>query len=446
MRIQIVISMRSAIAAARFCAAAFVPLLVSGCGDGGLAPKGPPYLAIVTNLTTWKGAMAPDKVKYTIRDLDAPKGTPKQVDVAPNDTTILSLPPGNYVVEANDLPDRCVIPRGGTQQGITLLESDNTGIIRWSIECRTLVSVAVLSDGFEVDREFVYRVRPKDGAERTGIIAANDTISFDNGVVGDFDIDIGGVADNCTITSDGGYSQKVKIERTGGALVVFRVICSDPARRPQVFDFVSGYDLGASVFAFKVYDPDHDVDGYYLDLTDCEGNSVLPQQRERIRRGLRGGRGQLYDTLTVVGAFEFGFPPEQMVGRCTELRVFDNATNQSRIMVHKIGSGGGNKPFVRFFNSYLIDQSFIGSMIEASDPDNDIIGHFVLVRLRDGVLGAPDGQPDLGSMDPAGYVGLDVPLIPTTGRIKWDDVYAVIVYVIDSKGNVTRVEDDDVLR
>jgi hypothetical protein len=47
-------------------------------------------------------------------------------------------------------------------------------------------------------------------------------------------------------------------------------------------------------------------------------------------------------------------------------------------------------------------------------------------------------------MDPAGYVGLNVPDIPTTGRIKWDDVYAVIVYVIDARGNVTRVEDDDI--
>ena len=68
------------------------------------------------------------------------------------------------------------------------------------------------------------------------------------------------------------------------------------------------------------------------------------------------------------------------------------------------------------------------------------------VRLRDGVLGLPDGQPDFGTMDPIGYLGLAVPLIPTTGRIKWDDVYSVIVYIIDAKGNVTRVQDDDMLR
>jgi hypothetical protein len=438
--------MRFAIAATRFCVAALVPFLMSGCKDT-TAPPGPPYLAIVTNLTTWKGASAPATVSYTIRDLTNANAIPKQVTTSPKDTTIVSLKPGNYVVEADSLPDRCVIPRGGNQQGITLLESDNTGVIRWTIECRTLVSIAVLSDGFNVDREFVYRARTANGTERTGIIAANDTISFDNSSEGDYVVDIGGVADNCTVTSDGGTRQKIKVERTGGAAIVFRVICSDPAHRPQVSSFVAGYDLGAAVFTFKVVDPDHDIEGYYFDITDCDGNSILPQQKERVRRGLRGGRGgSLEDTLTMVGAFEFGYPPSEMQGRCAELRVIDNATNQSAIVVYKFGSGGGSPPFVRYFNSVLVGTSLITSTIEAADPEGDIIGHFVLVRLRDGVLGPPDGEPDLGSMDAVGYVGLDIPVIPTTGRIKWDDVYSVIVYVIDSKGNIARVQDDDLLR
>ncbi len=446
MRFQIPTSVRSAIAATRFCVAALVPFLLSSCKDT-TAPPGPPYLAIVTTLTTWKGASAPQTVTYTIRDLVNKQAVPIQVTTSPKDTTIVSLKPGNYVVEADSLPDRCVIPRGGNQQGITLLQTDNTGIIRWAIECRTLVSIAVLSDGFDVDREFVYRVRPANGAEKTGIIAANDTLSFDNLPDGEYVIDIGGVADNCTVTSDGGTRQKIKVERTGGAAIAFRVICSDPAHRPKLVDFVAGYDLGAAVFAFKVIDPDHDIEGYYFDITDCDGNSVLPQQRERVRRGLSGGRGGgLDDTLTIVGAFEFGYPRAEMLGRCAEIRVFDRATNQSAIVVYKFGSGNGSPPFVRYFNSVLLGQVAIESTIEASDPDSDIIGHFVLVRVRDGVLGLPDGEPDLGSMDPVGYLGLNVPIIPTTGRLKWDDVYSVIVYVIDSQGNVARVQDDDMLR
>ena len=62
------------------------------------------------------------------------------------------------------------------------------------------------------------------------------------------------------------------------------------------------------------------------------------------------------------------------------------------------------------------------------------------IRVR---MGLHTGEPRVTD---EGYVGLDVPLIPTTGRIKWDDVYSVIVYVIDSKGNVTRVQDDELLR
>ena len=438
---------RSTIAAARFCAAAFVLcLLMSACNDGSTAPRGPPYLAIVTNLTTWKGASAPLRVQYRIRNLLDASAAVTVIDVAPRDTTILSLKPGNYVVEADSLPQQCVIPRGGPQQGITLLSTDNTGIVRWSIECRTLVTLSVLADGFNVDREFVYRVRTANNTELTGIIAANDTISFDKIGAGAVQIDIAGVADNCSVTNDGGGSRALTVERTGGAAIVFRVICSDPARRPQILSFVSGYSLGASVFTFKVYDPDRDIQGYYLDLTDCEGRSILPQQRERVRSGLRSGRGQFADTMTVVGAFEFGFPESEMKGRCTELRVFDAATNQSRIVQHKLGLSNGSPPFVRFFNAQLVDRNFITSTLEASDPDADVVGHFVQVRLRDGVLGLPDGQPDFGTMDPIGYLSLAVPLIPTTGRIKWDDVYSVIVYIIDAKGNVTRVQDDDMLR
>ncbi len=437
-------SVRSTIAAAQFCAAALVPWLLSGC-DRATAPPGPPYLAVVTRLTTWPGASAPPTLTYRIRESTA--GTvnfDQELTIAPNDTIVLSLVPGTYVVEANDLPARCVIPRGTRLQGITLTEADNTGIIRYQIECRGLLSVSVIADGYDTDNSFVYRVRSKaTGLERTGIIAGNDTTTVEDIGAGDIEVDIGGVSPNCVITSDGGSRQKVRVDPTGGAAVVFRAQCADVARQPRILAFTSGYIQGASIFQFKVFDPDADLIGYYWDITDCEGNTVLPDKRERVRVNLRGGRGATNDTLTIVGAFELGLENAALAGRCTEVRVYDAAGNVSHIATHKIGTATGSPPAVRFFNARLNGQAFISSVLEASDPDNDIVGHFVLVRLRDGVLAAPDGQPDLGSMDPVGYVGLDVPIIPTTGRIKWDDVYSVIVYVIDAKGNVVRVEDAD---
>jgi hypothetical protein len=445
MRRRSVHPVRSAIAAAQFCAAALVPWFLSGC-DNTTAPPGPPFLAVVTRLTTWPGASPPEQITYRIRQSTAGEVQfDEKRTVSPNDTIILSLEPGTYIVEADNLPSRCVLPRGQNLQGITLTEADNTGIIRYQIECRGLLSLSVISDGYNVDRNFVFRVRSqRTRLERTGLIAGNDTLTIEDIGDGDLEVDIGGVSPNCVITSDGGSRQKVTVDPTGGAAVSFRVQCADVAHQPRITAFTSGYVQGASVFQFRVFDPDGDLLGYYWDITDCEGNSVLPDKRERVRPNLRGGRGATRDTLTVVGAFDLGIDGSVFAGRCTEIRVFDAESNVSTIATHKIGTATGSRPTARFFNATLQGRAYISSILEASDPDSDIIGHFVLVRLRDGVLAASDGVPDLGSMDPAGYVGLEVPSIPTTGRIKWDDVYSVIVYIIDSKGNAIRVEDENI--
>lgn len=421
--------------------------LATGCSEP-TAPARPPFLAIVTRLTTWPGATAPATITYRVRQSTAGVvAYDEQMTVAPRDTIIVPLTAGTYIVETVDLPARCVIPSGATQQGITLTDEDNTGIIRYRIECRGLLGLSVITDGWNADDEFVFRVRNATAnREQSGVTAANDTMTFQDIGAGELTVDIGGVAPNCVITSDGGARQRITARATGGAAVAFRVQCADPARQPQLLTLTGGYTQGASIFQFRVFDPDADMVGYYWDITDCEGNSVLPDRRERVRLNIQGGRGATRDTLTIVGAFELGLETSALIGRCTEIRVFDAANNVSRIATHKIGNVGGSPPAVRFFNATLNGTAFISSLLEASDPDGDLVGHFVLVRLRDGVLAAPDGVPDLGSMDPAGYLGTEVPNIPTTGRIKWDDVYAVMVYLIDARGNVVRVQDDDIFR
>lgn len=431
------------IAVARFCAAAVMPFLLA-CQDS-TSPPGPPYLAIVTNLYALGGASAPTEVVYRVRDLGASLRVQRRLRVSPNDTVIISVPPSSYQVDVEGLPSRCVVSNGPAR-AIVLSDADNTGIIRYSIQCLGVVSVAVVADGAALDSSFVYRLRHADGTEYTGIVAANDTATVDDAGAGAYEVQLGGIAPNCVIVSDGASVQRITAAASGGAMASFRISCAEYAHRPQLLSLVGGYDGGASIFTFRAWDPDHDIDGYTWDITDCRGNSVLPDKRERTRRGLRSGRAQLSDTLVVVGAYEVGLPTEQLAGRCTELRVFDEGGNSSVILTHRIGSATGFAPSVRFFNATLQGTSSVTSLLLASDPENDIIGHFVLVRLRDGVLGAPDGKPDLGSMDPAGYLGLSVPAIPTTGRIQWDDVLSVIVYVIDSKGNVVRVEDGDIFK
>ena len=438
--------MQSMVAAARFCAAALVAFLLSGC-ESPTGPKGPPYLAIVTSLSTWPGARAPADIRYHIRGSSAANPYDSVVVVQPKDTVILSVGAGEYIVSADSLPTRCVVPKGGTARAIQLTDADNTGVIRYTIECRGLVSLTVATDGVQQDRQYIYRLRNTGtGTERLGTIAANDTLTFDDVGAGRYTVDIGNVAENCTVTSDGGRRQSIAVEPTGGAALAFTVICSDPAHRPRILSLVSGYAQGANIFTMRVYDPDMDIEEYTWDITDCEGNSVLPDKRERIRHSLRSGRGAGSDTVTLVGGYDLALPTDQFIGRCTELRVHDLDNNVSAIAQHRIGSATGPVPFVRFFNASYVGQTGVDLQIAASDPDDDIVGSFVLVRVRDGVLAARDGLPDLGSMDPAGYLGLALPLIPTTGRIKWDDVYSVIVYVIDARGNVARVEDDDLFR
>ncbi len=409
---------------------------------------GPPYIAIVSNLTTWPGASPPPSLTYRVREASGTTGYDSTFTIAPTDTAILSVAPGSYLVDAIDVPTRCVLPRGGAKRGVVLTESDNTGVLRFSIECRGIVSVTALVSGAEPDREFIFRFRRTGAPEILGVLPANDTLVVAQATPGDYEVDIGGVAPNCTVTNDGGVTQRVRVVPTGGATVDYRIVCSAAAERPRILAFSSGYESGASIFQFRVYDPDKDLDGYTWDITDCQGNSVLPDKTERTRRGLSAGRGFGADSLTVVGAFEVGVLDELMVGRCTEIRVFDVKTNLSRIVVHRIGSAQGSPPVLRLFNAVLPDYTRVTSILEAQDPDSDIIGHFVLIRLRDGTLGARDGKLDLGYMDAAGFVGIvprDIPLV-SPSRVRWEDVYAVIVYLIDSQGNVVRREDPDVFR
>ena len=84
-----------------------------------------------------------------------------------------------------------------------------------------------------------------------------------------------------------------------------------------------------------------------------------------------------------------------------------------------------------------------------SDPDGDFAGLFVGARMRDGVLGPADGEEDFGVYNVAGY--LDVLELPTLTfsagrRPAWDDIFAVVVYLLDARGNLTRLEDADLFQ
>lgn len=409
------------------------------------APPSPPYLAIVTHLTTLPGVNPPARIAYRVVELSGTLEIDQTIEASPADTVILPVPPATYVITAQDIPATCSV-REGPQRAIVLTEQDNTGLIRYVIQCRGALTVIAETDGHDPDDGFIYRLRSESGHERVGTVRANDTLVFNGLPAGTYTVRLAGVAPNCVVVNDGGRRLSFTLDAAGGTIVNFRIQCARESERPQLLWFASSYDLGSSAFAFRVADPNHDIDGYTWDLTDCQGNSVLPDKRERIRRGLMGGRTRGLDTMTVVGAFDIGLPSSEMRGRCTQIRVFDFEANSSELLEHQIGTTPGAAPYATAFNARLLGTEFVRTDLAVADPDGDFLGLFVAARLRDGTLGPPDGNPDVGIMDPAGYLTSVVPPIPTTGRLQWDDVYAVIVWLVDARGNALRLEDADIFR
>jgi hypothetical protein len=107
---------------------------------------------------------------------------------------------------------------------------------------------------------------------------------------------------------------------------------------------------------------------------------------------------------------------------------------------------GGQAPVASVFNAALRGTSWLSTTLLASDPDNDFVGTFVAAELRDGILFPQDGEPDLGIYNTAGYLGTAVPDLPLGSRIQYYDIYSLIVYLVDGRGNFTRLEDTDVFR
>lgn len=395
------------------------------------------------NLSTLPGVVAPRRITYHVKELSGTLEIDRHIEASPTDTVILPVPPATYVITAEDVPATCFV-RDGAQRAIVLTEQDNTGLIRYVIQCRGALTVITETDGYDPDDGFIYQLRSETGYQRVGTSGVNDTLVFNGLAAGNYTFRLAGISPNCVVVNDGGPRLSFALDSAGGTSLNFRIQCARESERPKILWFNSNYSLGSSAFAFSVADPNHDIDGYTWDLTDCHGNSVLPDKRERVRRGLIGGRTRMLDTMTVVGAYDISLSSSEMQGRCTQIRVFDLESNSSELVEDVIGASGGQPPIAKVFNSQLAGTVMVTTDLTVEDPDGDFLGIFVAVRLRDGTLGPPDGNPDVGTMDPAGYLTSAVPIIPTTGRIQWDDVYAVIVWLVDARGNFLRLEDADV--
>ena len=123
--------------------------------------------------------------------------------------------------------------------------------------------------------------------------------------------------------------------------------------------------------------------------------------------------------------------------------------NTTPVVEEPIGNEGGRAPGASRFNATLLGQTSLPIDLAVGDPDGDLAGLFVGVRMRDGVLGPVDGEEDFGVYNVAGYLNvLELPTLTFSAgrRPAWDDIFAVVMYLLDGRGNLVRLEDTDLFQ
>jgi hypothetical protein len=417
----------------------------AACSDGGPEVPGPPYLAIVTRVDLPPGVEPDSFYAYHVRDYAGTAGVDTVVTAAPRDTIILSVPPARYVVTIGNVPPHCAI-RQGAEQEVLIPEGTNTAIIRYSITCLPLIALQVSTEGVNPDNEYIYRVIGLE-TDIVGAVGPNETIYLDNLHSGEYRVELADVKAECTIISLGGRLQRASVSDTVSGLVYFRVACSDPAARPAILSLsaLGGFE-GVAALA-RVTDPDRDLELYAADLTDCAGRSVLPNGGVE-RRNLFFTRLRLEDPGEVMLVLNApGLSDAVLAASCLWFRMGDQNGNSTEVAEIPVRSGSGaNAPVAIRLNGFFSGglQNFFVDL-QADDPDGDFVGTFARLRLRDGVLGPPDGQPDYASYNTIGYRGTDLPVVPIgPGNVivNYFDILAIEIYLYDAAGHITRAVDD----
>lgn len=407
----------------------------------------PTYLAIVNKILAPAGVPPTGTYRYRIAELSGTLHIDTTLTGAPTDTVIVILPPATYEVTISDVPPVCGVRQ--PVQYVQIPPRSNTSIIRYAIDCDAALTIETSTDGFDVDPEFLYRLTAPDGTERLGSVRSNDTLRVSGVGAGEYDFQLIGIAEHCVVTSDGGARRRLTVREQGGAQLLFRVVCSRVAERPRLLALRGSYAGGVSAFTLRAVDPDRDIERYYWDLTDCRANSVLPKGG-RLRRNLLNERTAYQDTVLIAAAFEVGVADSLLAGKCVAMRVMDQYGNSTPVIQAPLAPAVGRPPVIERFNASYIGTSHLRTTLAARDPDGDLVGTFVAARLRDGVLGPPDGAQDIGIFSSAGFLGTAIPDFrlgtPNDRFPRYDDYYGLIVYVIDAAGNFVRQEDSDLFR
>lgn len=398
-----------------------------------------PYLAVVTTVVAPERTLRGARYLYHIRELSGEIGTDTVVAVAPRDTIILPVLPATYTVEIGGLSPQCHSREG--RQAVVVQPNTNTTVVRYFVVCQSQLSISMHLDGAQPDSVFVYHLATAGGVERVGLMRRTDTLYFEALPVGRTAFDLGDVAQNCAVTSDGGAHRTLDLDSTGGAHLEFVVHCSDPAHQPRLLDVRATYRNGVAGLVFRGGDPDRDMDRYSWDLTDCRRKSLLPSGRLTLG-GLRAGRTDNRDTITVLIAFDIGIPDSAARNACMALWLADSDGNLSEVWERSFSSGG-TPPSATTFNAHFLGMLALRTELGAQDPDGDFLGVFVKMQLRDGTFGPQNGFPDSRFFSYTGDLGTTVPDVGMYAPLTYDKYQSVVVYLLDARANVTRLEDAD---
>lgn len=369
------------------------------------------------------------------------------ITATPRDTLIVPVQPADYVVSLSGLPDRCGT-RFGNDQYVSIFATDNTAIVRYSVSCRSALRIAVATDGQNRDDAYIFRVVDSTGTQVSlGQLGPTDSATVDPLRGGRYVVQLLNISPSCVTTNDGGDAPSVNVPETGGATIQFYVRCSIDAHRPQVLFYKSSYVDSASGFVVKLYDPNRDIESYFWDITDCHGRSVLPQGG-RTRKDMSASETRGIDTVLITAAYEVGIPATEMFGRCTLIRVTDYEGNTTETLEDPIGvSLGGRPPAAATFNARFVTTAVLRTQVTPADLDGDFVGAFAAVMLRDGNFGPVDGSPDVAIYNRTGYRDARFPDIPLgNGHPTFGEYLAVIVYLFDAQGNMTRLVDSDLMQ
>jgi hypothetical protein len=418
---------------------------LAACAGEDVAPptdSAPPYLAIVTKVDAADGVFAGAEYRFRVREQSGALGV-DTVLVAPTlvDTLILSVPnqSANYEITIEGVPDKCASRYGDATVALVPANS-NTTLVRYFIICKPLIQLFVQTDGVNRDDAYLFRLTGP-GIERIGQVEAQDTLLLEDLPPGAYRLDMGGIASNCVPISDGFDVVQLDVPAGGGVRALFRATCSDPASRPTITGLRATYGNGWVGAAVTVTDPDRDIDHYAWTVTDCAGRAVIAAGI-RSYRGILASRGSA-DTVSLPLALETGEDVPEARSRCLALRVYDRVGNSTPFREVRLAPNDPAAPLApESFDASIVEGQTVLRIALALDLRSPrALGVFPTVLLRDGILSPADGSPDTGIYGIAGYQTTALPDVRLGTRFEWYDVLASELYVVDTRGNLRLVRD-----